>query len=1059
MATSKTSNIGFRASGFFVLRTPLVSFDELVAWSSGLESHAADDRSFVGMQTTLRERLREYVSRPAVQEALFLASPVLHAEIAKWSSKAAAPYAQKIERALVRYFTRMASRPTPFGVFSGYSIGTLGHETDIEMAPAEAHRRSTRLDGDYVQSLANELAQVPAVRAHLSFRPNSSLCMVAGRLSYAKRTAIDGDYVLVSVEPHDYIIETLQRAANGARLSELAAALVVADSDIDESEATEFVQELVTDQLLICDLVPRVTGGEPLDDLIAQLQRIPDASSLVAKLESARTSLKDLDAARIGAGTARYFALSEALTPIAEAPNPARMVQVDLLCTAQRATIGNEVVDEIARAVELIRRFTRKPAFDDPMAYFRRRFEERYGTREVPLLEVLDEDAGIGFGDSTAPNSDPSPLLAGVPFPSLVREQRAQFGPQEQHVLRLCERAAISGEQKVELTEEDLAALSVPDPSPLPDAFSVLAAVAAPSSAAFTTGEFSVRVGIVTGPSGATLLGRFCLGDPQLTRHVVDHLRHEEALRPHAVFAEVVHLPEGRIGNVICRPTLRDYEIPYLGRSGVAGNKQISASDLLVSVRGETVVLRSQVLDCEVEPRLSSAHNHAARGLSVYRFLCMLGRQHVGRLAWRLPSVEIGFVPRMYSGRVVLSLARWRLTQEELNDVCTSRGAKQVAAMQALRALRRLPRWIVMSEADNKLPIDLDNALAIEGFAHSMSNRDVIEVEELWPSPDQLFVRGPSGRFTHELVVPFVRTDSVPQPEQPRRVSQPSRVRRFAPGSDWAYAKLYCSEPSADAVLRGPIRQLVAALPAHASWHFVRYADPDAHLRFRVRADREWLWRNFVPLLHGELASDLSSGRIWKLQLDTYEREVERYGGPAGIELAERLFCVDSASCLELLVDPDAANIDERWHFALRGIHTTLIDLGLSLKERLALATDSRIQLGNEFAVDVAVKRSLGAKYRAVRDTVENVLRRTEHPHAVILSRRSAALTDVIAELKHAETRGALTMPIAELAKSFVHMHANRVLRSAHRAQELVLYDILQRSYDSEAAREKPGRS
>ena len=61
-----------------------------------------------------------------------------------------------------------------------------------------------------------------------------------------------------------------------------------------------------------------------------------------------------------------------------------------------------------------------------------------------------------------------------------------------------------------------------------------------------------------------------------LRQHVEGHLRAEEALQPDAVFAEVVHLPEnGRTGNVILRPALRAYEIPYLGQSGVPAERQI----------------------------------------------------------------------------------------------------------------------------------------------------------------------------------------------------------------------------------------------------------------------------------------------------------------------------------------------------------------------------------------------------------------------------------------------------------------------------------------------------
>ena len=48
-----------------------------------------------------------------------------------------------------------------------------------------------------------------------------------------------------------------------------------------------------------------------------------------------------------------------------------------------------------------------------------------------------------------------------------------------------------------------------------------------------------------------------------------------------------------------------------------------------------------------------------------------------------------------------------------------------------------------------------------------------------------------------------------------------------------------------------------------------------------------------------------------------------------------------------------------------------------------------------------------------------------------------------------------LTLPLPELAVSYLHMHANRLLRSAHRAQELVLYDFLARLYQSQAALEQ----
>src|SRR5262249_2225599 len=149
------------------------------------------------------------------------------------------------------------------------------------------------------------------------------------------------------------------------------------------------------------------------------------------------------------------------------------------------------------------------------------------------------------------------------------------------------------------------------EPLPLPDAFAVMATVLADSEAALAEGQFRVRLSGGSGPPGARLLGRFCHGDEHLTTFVREYVAAEERLRPHAIFAEIVHLPDGRIGNPLLRPLLRDWELPYLGCSGAPSERQISLDDLRVSVREGRVVLRSQRLGREILPRLTSANAYA----------------------------------------------------------------------------------------------------------------------------------------------------------------------------------------------------------------------------------------------------------------------------------------------------------------------------------------------------------------------------------------------------------------------------------------------------------------
>jgi hypothetical protein len=134
-------------------------------------------------------------------------------------------------------------------------------------------------------------------------------------------------------------------------------------------------------------------------------------------------------------------------------------------------------------------------------------------------------------------------------------------------------------------------------------------------------------------------------------------------------FAEIVHLPEGRIGNILLRPSVREYEIEFLGECGAPAARRIPITDLLVSLRGDTLVVRSSRLNRRIIPRLTAAHNYSLRSLGLYQFLCALqsdGRS--SRASWSWGSLDSApFLPRVTHGRLVLSPAIWNLGKEELS--------------------------------------------------------------------------------------------------------------------------------------------------------------------------------------------------------------------------------------------------------------------------------------------------------------------------------------------------------------------------------------------------------
>ena len=122
------------------------------------------------------------------------------------------------------------------------------------------------------------------------------------------------------------------------------------------------------------------------------------------------------------------------------------------------------------------------------------------------------------------------------------------------------------------------------------------------------------------------------------------------------------------------------------------------------------------------------------------------------------------------------------------------------------------------------------------------------------------------------------------------------------PSSEWVYAKLYTGTATADDLLQGPVQHLVRQFADHIDgWFFLRYGDPDFHLRLRFRVP-ETGPRQALQQQLGQMASHLmAEGHLWDLQLATYRPEVERYGGAEALPLCEDIFRIDSDAVLELL--------------------------------------------------------------------------------------------------------------------------------------------------------------
>jgi thiopeptide-type bacteriocin biosynthesis protein len=992
------------------------------------------------------DRLSQLMRDKDFLEAIYLASPVLYDECIKWKEGGmhSSKDILKLSRSLRKYLLRMSSRPTPFGLFSGLGM-TRWHDGPSEVTVGEcAIRRHTRLDMHFLCALSEKLVSLSCIRYKIRFFVNNSLYTLNDELRYVECCTVDGKQLnQISSVHHSEALQKILFAADGGATIETLCALLVEDGFETEDSRT-FVGDLIGAQVIISELLPAITGAEYLEQLIGSLNRIndpadPEVTAILDTLLEARALLRAIDeGADEGVDP---FRRCIQLLKVLEVPfEEGKFFQTDMYRSFGGNGIGAGVREQLQEVLGVVNRLS--PVRTSPnLQMFIQHFTARYEDREMPLQEVLDTERGIGYaggqGGGIVPLVEDILITAGeqnLAYPWTSLENLLQ-----QKMLEMYR----SDRREIELTETDLQPFRS-DWENLPASFPVIFRLVE---------DGRIFLENVGGSSAVNLLGRFAYGDAEVRQLSEDIARREQELDPGIIYGEIVHLPESRIGNILQHPALRDYEIPYLAQASVDRAHRIDPGDLYVSVRRNRIILRSRLLGKEIIPRLSSAHNYGISSLPIYRFLCDLqlqGKRGSMTFNWGSLRDQHKFLPRVTFKQVILHPARWIFTQADVQRLKGNGGS----AARDFREAWRLPRYVVLADNDNELLIDLEEAGMVEIWMETVKNRDEFTLREFL-HPGRLVADAEGRPYVNQCIGVVTKTAPV-YPEAVPQVcdctgKQP-RVQ-FLPGSEWVYYKLYTGPRTADKILLDYIRPLTDSFSAKGwidKWFFIRYNDPDFHIRLRCHLTDIRRLGAVTAALHAALEPLLDDRLIWRVQLDTYNRELERYGAST-IELAESLFHQSSLSVMDMLGRSDGDERESnRWLWALGEADHLLACFGFSMEEKWALVNQLRENFDPEFPADKPLRQQLSNKYRKHRQEICDIMERRADPQI-------SSLLTIAGRIRRMEEEDELQVPLPELIGSYLHMMINRTAVAEPRKQEMVIYDLLGRYYQSGMARAKEG--
>ena len=971
--------------------------------------------------------------------------------------------ADRLRAKLLRYQIRMSTRPTPYGLFAGCAIAPFGNSTDLTIRCTFGSSH-TRPDMAWLMDLVTTAESDPAIRRRLRLIRNPLIRTEGDRISLASPmpTGTAGSRQPVSVRATSVVTLALELTKRAIEHDALAARLGEASPSATPEKVDRLLTELCRQTFLLTDLRPPLTTNSPAAYVLERLRGIPEAAAFAERLESFLNAAGVWDRLPHDESVFGFRSLLKE-TDCPEDGSKEAPVQVDMALSVQ-GRLNTVIAEEAARAAELLLRLSPSPRGLSSLAAYRKAFLSRYGhEREVPLLELLDPDRGLG---------------------SVSAHGHAYVGPDQNvaskrsHTLLALACSALHKRERVlSLDAGTLRKLETwqPVPEAVPVSLDINVLVSARSAEAIDAGDFTIVVGPNLGAWAAGRnFGRFAhLHSPEQGGGLLSRAASmEEAahLREH-LWVEVVYLPSHvRSANVAVRPPIRSHEVVFGASPGVPASGVIPLEELVVGVANGRFYVRWPAAE---NRRLHFVSGHMLNPYGAppaAQFLLEVSYDGIVPFTsfdWG-PAEGFPFLPRVQVGRAVLRLAEWKISRDMVDPT-------RLESFDAWRLEWDVPRYISLTFGDNRLLLDLDRPdhvrQVMTELVQVQGDRSLL-IQEVVPALDETWLTGEEGHYYSELIVPLLlrpfspddRRESAPEVaetgvETPQETSHSQRKhsnaaparRQYAPGSEWLFVKLYCPTHQQDDVIGDSLSAFARNATASGLadfWFFIRYADPDAHLRVRFHGTPQRLSSYLFGQVCQWASSLVDTETCARFVFDTYEPEIERFGGREGMTESESLFHADSLASVDLvrvLKSSQWSGDDDRMTLMALTIDDLLRAMGF---DEVGCLQWYRNQTA-------AGSRDSGPEYRRLKDSLRAALGDlprwlADKPFGSVIAsaieQRRRDLISVSTRLRQLAGSGLLDRSIDVLSASYTHLHLNRL---GGTSIEQTLISLLRRGRES----------
>lgn len=826
------------------------------------------------------EELLKLCKDNAFREKLLIASPSLLQMIDTYFDEPDKLSTKKVKEmfcSIEKYFRRSIERTTPFGLFAGVGAGRFGEITGFK-SERQVFQKYVHPDAGWLWGYIAELEQT--YYAQMNFKWNS-VCINDGNRELLLYTTTQ-DIEEISVR-RTKVLEIVQEMCKEyTSYADIVSRVQENYPDVDNQIITDYVFDLINKQLLISDLRPAISDGEPLNWLIMKCAEISE--EVADALRKLKSMCEAYEKTAIGEGIAAYHAI---INLMKELHKSEYYLQVDTNIYDTEVTLDNDVKDRIEQLAEaLVMMSAKSQNQKEALNRYRDKFIEKYGlNRLVPLVEMLDSSIGIG-----APVGYLNP--ANDFFENqgnsteIDKEVRNYFLKEYEH--------AIKYNTSIKINMEELGKYLN-----LPDDLEPLTSFELYIRAKNEKGKIKLFMSENGGaPCAGKTFGRFALKNQEFSNILSAVNEQEKVLRGNTKTCEISFLPARlRSGNVMRCPSGRDMILSaYTGEDHTKEHLQLE--NILIGVENS----RFYAVDARTNDRIIFGINNMYNLLlqpNIFRFLLEIsneGEINGFDLPWKYVYQYFKHIPRIELGDIVLAEEQWFVSSTELGL-----GDKKVDYEGFLKAFEQykkennLPEEVYLVEEDNRIALSLTNKISLQILFDEIKKKKGSSVLlERKESGEHIYYG--DAKFATEIVVPVFRTIVSPTYNVVAGSKVLERNAHIAlPYDNWLYFKLYCKNERETELIALELKPFAERLKAEKGIEhfFMRYIDVKPHIRLRFFGTPQMLYEATNDIM--KWISELEQKNIiGDMSINQYEREIERYGGSGLISYAEALFRADS---------------------------------------------------------------------------------------------------------------------------------------------------------------------